>query len=91
MVSETVIVRGFADEPVLLTAVGQCDDGIELVGADESMPVTLGGDWVYAHSQPLYSNLRRAYDDGRADDLETMWKSALHFDGSALPELEIAE
>lgn len=86
-----VIVRGFADEPTVLAAVGFHDGAVELAGNGQShSTVTLGQEWVYQHSAANWRDLRGAYESGDQDKLAMAWQSIPLFNCSVLPEMEYA-
>ena len=74
-IGKRVIVRGFGDQPSVLTAVGWLGDRIILegpTGATINLPI----EDVYNHSEGLLGRLRAAYDEGESERLSAEWERA---------------
>ena len=74
-----VIIRAFEDEPVKLRLVGIRGEAIDVVGADESLPMPFHAYRAYRFEESTFSGLRSAYEGRRRDRLDELWDKAERF------------
>lgn len=75
--NDTVIVRAFEDEPVMLHVVGRDGDRLILTGDEGSHTIAFPADTVFRFSASLYDALRRAFDRRDSDQLKSLWRQAV--------------
>ena len=74
--NSSVIVRAYGDEPVVLQA-RSCKDGrVEVVGSDESKPISLPQDAIFSYSLTVFDRLKEAYVRGDSESLAHLWQTA---------------
>ena len=56
----SVIVRAYANEPVVLQARSCSDGRVEVIGKDESKPISLPQDDIFLYSLDVFDQLREA-------------------------------
>lgn len=76
----TVIIRAFADEPVLLKAVGGNEKSIDVIGRDSDKMVSFSRQYVYCFDSDLFDRLKSAFHDKRRAVLEDLWMKAEHYE-----------
>ena len=75
-----VIIRGFRDKPVDLTAVEVRDEAVDVVGTDPKTPMPFQRDRVFAFNQQLYKKLSDAFSAGNVKALASLWERAERFE-----------
>lgn len=72
-----VLARASCGEPARLTAVGRGETGaIEVYGTDADKTIGFPAEDIFAFDQSLFSRLGKAFTDGDADRLVSLWGKA---------------
>ena len=74
-VKNSVLVRAYEDEPIVLTEVGREGDSVLVSGGAGSM-IGFRGDRVYAYSPEIFHRLRDAFDRRNTKLLASIWREA---------------
>ena len=78
--SVTVIFRAFADEPVLLRAIGGNEDLVDVVGKDSDKMVSFPRRYVYRFDSDIFNRLESAFHSQDRAVLEDQWMKAEHYE-----------
>jgi hypothetical protein len=78
LVGDYVIIRALGDEPVKLRAVAvrEAVGAIDVVGADESVPMPFHLERAYYYDEELFGRMRAAFDAGQSEKLIALWEGA---------------
>ena len=68
-----VVVRAAGDEPVLLKVIDDYGDLIELEGSQPGNTIRFPRHHVYTYNQEGFAALQRAYSNGDATELASIW------------------
>ncbi len=74
--SESIIVRGYADEPVNLVAVHVRPGVIEAIETDKSLSMGFPAKDVFRFDNGVFRQLRDAYERGDRQTLQRLWQQA---------------
>lgn len=71
-----VIVRAFRDEPVKLRAVAVRGRVVDVVGADDSLPMPFHIERTYRFDEKVFREMRLAFENDKIDELNRLWDRA---------------
>lgn len=75
--ADRVMVRAFKNQPVVLAAVAVHGNRFEVANPqDLTKSIIFPYGDVYLYSDDLFVELKTAYEQGRADQLATLWSRA---------------
>lgn len=77
-----VIVKAFRGEPVLVSALADLGDVVEVFGKKEDVTICLPRTSLYKFEESVFRELRSAYEVGDKKKLEDLWAVALVFENT---------
>ena len=68
-----VLVRAYADEPVVLNSIAQSADTVEVTGSNPLLSISYPKSFVFPYDRGRFELLRTAFEEGDRLKLSSLW------------------